>query len=195
MNDISSLPPNTNTGNHNYLRNRTLDNKKSELDEPEFNPSMTRRNTKNDSIKGFSLKPQVLKEETSLGNNYINIEAQNSMIEEQPSKVECTRNDTKVDHLAEQPEQSSCNLVNPEKRALTEEAPYIKNDPLTKKYCLVLDLDETLVHYKVDSRNPDEGEMLVRPYMFECLSSLSKYYELILWTAGTEEVSFLTQNI
>lgn len=70
-----------------------------------------------------------------------------------------------------------------------EDAPYIRTSALTKKYCLVFDLDETLIHYKVDPNNPDEDEMLIRPFMFDCLTELSKNYELILWTAATEEVS------
>lgn len=69
------------------------------------------------------------------------------------------------------------------------DAPFIKNSILNKKYCLVLDLDETLIHYKYEASSPEEGEMLIRPYLFEFLNGVDKYYELILFTAGTEEVS------
>ena len=70
------------------------------------------------------------------------------------------------------------------------EVPYIKEKlfPLKKKYCLVLDLDETLIHYKTDRNNPEDGEMLIRPYMYEFLNKVGQFYELILFTAGTEEV-------
>lgn len=71
------------------------------------------------------------------------------------------------------------------------ETPYIKNIPLTKKYCLVLDLDETLVHFKIDSKIPNQGEIIIRPYLFEFLNQLSPFFELIMFTAATEEVSYL----
>lgn len=70
-------------------------------------------------------------------------------------------------------------------------APYIKgHDPLTKKYCLVLDLDETLIHFKINPKKPDQGEIRLRPYMFEFLEQLSPFYELIMFTAATKDVSY-----
>ena len=69
-------------------------------------------------------------------------------------------------------------------------APYIKNSNLKKKFCLVLDLDETLIHFKIDNKNPDQGEIRMRSYMFEFLEQLGKFYEIIMWTAATEDVYF-----
>lgn len=194
MKVMSSLPPNksaTNsiTANRNYLRNNTFDKKRFEVEEPEYNPSMVRRNTRNDSC--LNLKEKV--ELSNLENSAFNVETQHSVKDPQPLKMvlpESTNQETQLPQQSELPEKPSCQIANTDKQAFkTEEAPYIKNNPLTKKYCLVLDLDETLIHYKVDPKNPDEGEMLVRPYMFDCLTNLSKHYELILWTAGTEDVS------
>ena len=52
------------------------------------------------------------------------------------------------------------------------------------KYTLILDMDETLVHYFFTSLN---GMFLVRPYCFEFLSELNNLYEIITFTAGTKE--------
>ena len=62
--------------------------------------------------------------------------------------------------------------------------PFIK-DPPTKDYTLVLDLDETLIHFSVNSRN--EGHLFFRPYLFHFLNTISEYYELIIFTAGLKE--------
>ena len=48
-----------------------------------------------------------------------------------------------------------------------------------KKYTLVLDLDETLVHY--DEKNE---ELAIRPYAIEFLDQMALYYEVVIFTAG-----------
>ena len=58
--------------------------------------------------------------------------------------------------------------------------------PKTKnmKLTLVLDLDETLVHYKqVSSEN---GEFYIRPFAQEFLLELSKYFEVVIFTAAVK---------
>ena len=52
------------------------------------------------------------------------------------------------------------------------------------KYTLVLDMDETLVHFFFTHVN---GMFFVRPYCFEFLNELNNYYEIITFTAGTKE--------
>ncbi|CAD8082295.1 unnamed protein product [Paramecium sonneborni] len=51
-----------------------------------------------------------------------------------------------------------------------------------KDYTLVLDLDETLVHYQEFPKGG--GQFLVRPFAEEFLESLSKYYEIFIFTAA-----------
>ena len=53
-----------------------------------------------------------------------------------------------------------------------------------KEYCLVLDLDETLIH-NVDIGN--ESYFLTRPGCVEFIQTLAKYYELVIFTAATQE--------
>ena len=52
------------------------------------------------------------------------------------------------------------------------------------KYTLVLDMDETLVHFFFAHIN---GMFFVRPYCFEFLNELNNFYEIITFTAATKE--------
>lgn len=61
-------------------------------------------------------------------------------------------------------------------------APFLPPIQQNYEYTLVLDLDETLVHY-------DEGtEVLnVRPNLHQFLDKVSRYYEIVIFTAGMKE--------
>ena len=61
--------------------------------------------------------------------------------------------------------------------------PYIKT-PNPKKYTLVLDLDETLVNFKI--KKGREGYVRLRPFLFGFLEEVSQSYELIIFTSSTE---------
>ena len=61
--------------------------------------------------------------------------------------------------------------------------PYLPRlDRARSHYTLVLDLDETLVHFF-----EDKNTVRVRPYTVHFLKEMSKYYELVIFTAGTKE--------
>ena len=62
-------------------------------------------------------------------------------------------------------------------------SPYITL-PNKKPYTLVLDLDETLVNFKLKSNK--EGTLRARPYLFGFLEEVSHYYELIVFTSATK---------
>lgn len=51
-------------------------------------------------------------------------------------------------------------------------------------FCLVLDLDETLVHYQELS---DGGQFLVRPYAEQFIQEMSKHYEIVIFTAALQD--------
>lgn len=53
-----------------------------------------------------------------------------------------------------------------------------------RKYTLVLDLDETLIHFKNDISKP---KFLIRPNAYNFLKSASKHYEIIIFTAAQKE--------
>ncbi|KAM3129455.1 hypothetical protein pb186bvf_018447 [Paramecium bursaria] len=54
----------------------------------------------------------------------------------------------------------------------------------TQKFSLIIDLDETLVHYKEQA---DEGQFLVRPYAEQFLIEMSKHFEIIIFTAALQD--------
>ena len=63
--------------------------------------------------------------------------------------------------------------------------PYITNKN-NKKYSLVLDLDETLIHFKVNHKQNDEGVLKLRPGVFTFLEKVKEFYEIILFTEASE---------
>ena len=69
-------------------------------------------------------------------------------------------------------------------------APYLHTTN-HKPYSLILDLDETLVHFKVNTENESEGVLKVRPGVMEFLDEVDKYYELIIFTCATQDYANL----
>lgn len=60
--------------------------------------------------------------------------------------------------------------------------PPIKTD---REYTLVLDLDETLIHFE---ENPDgTSQFLIRPFAQSFLKEMSKYYEVVIFTAALKD--------
>ena len=70
--------------------------------------------------------------------------------------------------------------------------PFIK-DPPSKDYTLVLDLDETLIHFSVNAES--EGHLFFRPYLFHFLNAVSEFYELIIFTAGLKEYAKIVLDL
>ncbi len=62
--------------------------------------------------------------------------------------------------------------------------PFIKEPIKSRVYSLILDMDETLIHFKFMK---SEGQILLRPYVNIFLEKMSKFYELIVFTAGEKE--------
>ncbi len=56
-----------------------------------------------------------------------------------------------------------------------------------KPYTLVLDLDETLIHFKSNPNNESSGKIMIRPYLYEFLRAIKEDYELIIFTAATQD--------
>lgn len=71
--------------------------------------------------------------------------------------------------------------------------PALDKKEYEKTYTLVLDLDETLIHFECDDDAQDEDEQgyyLIRPGAIKFLNELSKYYELVIFTAAMPDVSY-----
>ena len=64
--------------------------------------------------------------------------------------------------------------------------PYVRTKN-GKEYSLVLDLDETLIHFKPQNNGEDGGILRVRPGIYEFLDEVGKYYELIVFTTATQD--------
>ena len=62
-------------------------------------------------------------------------------------------------------------------------APYLTFSP-QKPYTLVLDLDETLIHFKIKTNKG--GTLRARPYLFGFLEEMGHFYELVVWTSATQ---------
>ena len=64
--------------------------------------------------------------------------------------------------------------------------PYLKTKS-NKLYTLVLDLDETLIHFKINPHDENSGKLQFRPYLENFLKEVKKYYELVVFTAATQD--------
>ena len=64
--------------------------------------------------------------------------------------------------------------------------PYIQT-PNQYEFSLILDLNETLVHFQIKQEDNSEYIIKLRPGLSDFLEDLSKYYELIIFTGSTKE--------
>lgn len=60
----------------------------------------------------------------------------------------------------------------------------IKSEEQGKEFTLVLDLDETLIHFE---SNGKKSKFLVRPYTYDFINNLSKKFEIIIFTAAQKD--------
>lgn len=63
-------------------------------------------------------------------------------------------------------------------------SPYLPDDPNRKPYTLVLDLDETLVHYYEIG---GKGKYNVRPFCQKFLREMNELYEVVIFTAAMQD--------
>ena len=76
------------------------------------------------------------------------------------------------------------------KKFNTLPAPYVRTKN-NKEFSLVLDLDETLVHFKEKLDGEGSGILQIRPGINEFLDKVGKYYELIIFTTATQDYADL----
>ena len=62
-----------------------------------------------------------------------------------------------------------------------------------KQFTLILDLNETLINFKLQAGR--EGYVRIRPYLFIFLEEVSQFYELILFTTATEAFTESIQEV
>ena len=98
---------------------------------------------------------------------------------------ELEENHKKVKNINE----TNNNIVN---NNIKDYAPFLPNINPKYKYTLVLDMDETLVHFFFTK---NIGMFFIRPYCFEFLNQLKDLYEIITFTAGTKEYADYILNL
>ena len=81
---------------------------------------------------------------------------------------------------------SSAYFKNNNKLNVSIPVPYLAKKS-NKQYTLVLDLDETLIHFKPNPNNEESGTIKIRPYLMDFLEKIKDYYELVVFTAATQE--------
>ena len=74
-----------------------------------------------------------------------------------------------------------------------EKVPYLEY-PCPKKFSLILDLDETLISFKIDETQQNKGILKFRPGLDEFLKSVKQNYEIIVFTSATQQYADPIEN-
>ena len=71
-----------------------------------------------------------------------------------------------------------------------------KLKPSKKLYTLIISLDETLIHFKIENKNKNDnkGVIQLRPWLNEFLSEIKPYYEIIVFSNGDKKYTELIIN-
>ena len=64
--------------------------------------------------------------------------------------------------------------------------------PTTKRYTLVFDLDETLIHFKSEN---SKSKFLIRPHAYNIIRNLQEHFEIIIFTAAQKEYADYILNL
>ena len=75
-----------------------------------------------------------------------------------------------------------------------EKVPYLEY-PCPKKFSLILDLDETLISFKIDETQQNKGILKFRPGLDDFLKSVKQNYEIIVFTSGTREYADMVLDV
>ena len=71
--------------------------------------------------------------------------------------------------------------------------PYLTNKS-NKKFTLVLDLDETLIAFKIDPNQDNKGLLKFRPGLDYFLLKMKNFYEIVVFTSATQEYADPIEN-
>lgn len=91
-----------------------------------------------------------------------------------------------IEELKKKDKEDPSFLFQPSVDEETSLLPPIRKD---REYTLVLDLDETLIHFEEES--PGKGSFKKRPHASHFLSEVSRYYEVVIFTAGLQNYADL----
>ena len=77
------------------------------------------------------------------------------------------------------------NVVKPKPPFLTKNILYSSFNK--KNFTLILDLDETLIKYKIGNVSSEKGKIIFRPGLLPFLNKVFPLFDLILWTSGQKD--------
>ena len=60
-----------------------------------------------------------------------------------------------------------------------------------KNYTLILDVDETLFHFKINEDDDEQGVLKIRPGVFQFIDEIKEYYEIILFSEADKNYTDL----
>ena len=110
--------------------------------------------------------------------NHQNIKSKNLLFNNNVSSNIKDKNNKKNNKFTKNKKEINQNLNNNDE--LIPSAPYIKTK-MTKKFCLVLDIDETITH---TLKTPFGDYFLVRPGVKEFLEEMVNYFEIVIFTSS-----------
>ena len=65
-----------------------------------------------------------------------------------------------------------------------------------KNYTLILDIDETLFHFKINDDDDEQGVLKIRPGVFQFIEEIKEYYEIILFSeADKNYIDLITEVV
>ena len=108
-------------------------------------------------------------------------------------KIQSTSVKTLNDYFRKKINQDFCKngesltfIINESSLMVNIPVPYLQQNITDKKiFTLVLDLDETLISFRKE--DAEKGILRLRPYLNQFLTEIKPLYELIVFTAGTQE--------
>ena len=65
-----------------------------------------------------------------------------------------------------------------------------------KNYTLILDVDETLFHFKINEDDDEQGVLKIRPGVFQFIDEIKEYYEIVLFSEAEKTyIDLITEAV
>lgn len=191
---------NSNTNNNNISQILNKDENISDSEEnkkPLFNDSSINRKNTTTNISNFTIKKEHPSESENTG-----FQLQNPTFNPEAAAAEKSRDSLNLeihsnrDSLGSNKSKDSSiakhrisKSPDPHKLRINNDPPYLPSKSLMRNpraYTLVLDLDETLVHFVEEN---DSAYIQIRPGAEHFLEEMSKFYEIVVFTAAMQDVN------
>ena len=111
-----------------------------------------------------------------------NKENSSSSSSSQPTERKEIGKETQKTVIESNPKKQLAFLFQPETTILNQSRTLLPPISPTKNYTLVLDLDETLIHF--EDNGVGKSRFLIRPFAKNFIYEVSKYFEVVIFTAA-----------